>query len=163
MSLYDEGFVDRFWRRVSKGDECWLWTAYKSGGYGVLCCGRRGLNRRAHRVAWEITNGPIPEGLYVCHSCDNPSCVRPAHLFLGTQSHNMSDMWRKERRPRKLATPRQLKTHCKYGHSLGDAIVGRNQQGYRRRACRVCSRAACRAWAAKNRAARKSQQAEVAQ
>lgn len=82
-----------FWSLVDKSGDCWLWTAGKDGvGYG-----RWGNDQGAHRVAWEETNGPIPPGLFVCHRCDNPACVRPSHLFLGRPKDNTQDMVRKGR------------------------------------------------------------------
>lgn len=90
-----------FWAKVNKngrqmpGHEaignCWEWTACQlPHGYGQLSKdGKKGL--RAHRVAWEDANGPIPDGMNVLHRCDNPPCVRPSHLFLGTQKDNMHD------------------------------------------------------------------------
>jgi hypothetical protein len=92
---------ERFWGKVEKGDGCWVWTAAKNhAGYGQLAFGNR-PNRRmalAHRVAWELVNGPIPHDLLVLHKCDNPQCVRPDHLFLGTSADNTHDMDRKGRR-----------------------------------------------------------------
>lgn len=88
--------VDRFWPKVDKNSsptECWLWTATKSRGYGYISEGGRKAQkfRRAHRVSWELAYGPIPAGLYVLHRCDDPSCVNPRHLFLGTQKDNIRD------------------------------------------------------------------------
>lgn len=88
-----------FWERVDKTSGCWLWTGAKStnGGYGYFIYGRGGQKLRAHRVAWEMTHGPIPEGWVVMHLCDNPLCVNPDHLEVGTQADNVLDMRIKDR------------------------------------------------------------------
>jgi len=91
--------TDRFWAKVNKTDSCWLWMGSKAGdrrNYGSLYW--RGTNRRAHRVAYELEYGSIPDGLYVCHQCDTPECVRPTHLFLATQKRNIQDMITKGRK-----------------------------------------------------------------
>lgn len=76
------------------GAGCWEWSGLRSArGYG-----RFGHDsRRAHRIAWELTFGPVPDGLLVCHTCDNPPCIRPEHLFLGTDADNARDMVAKGR------------------------------------------------------------------
>lgn len=89
----------RFWAKVNKTPTCWLWTANRlPKGYGVINVGgRAGSQQLAHRVSWELHFGPIPDGLWVLHRCDNPPCVRPDHLFLGTVQDNVDDMVTKGR------------------------------------------------------------------
>lgn len=94
---------ERFWAKVDKSNlsGCWLWLGARAGigNYGVIWDGRQ---KRAHRVIWEMLNGPIPEGFDLCHHCDNPLCVNPSHLFLGTRSANNNDSVRKGRWNRPL-------------------------------------------------------------
>lgn len=91
---------DRFWSKVAKTesqDDCWEWTAgCQKSGYGQFSI-RTGEKISAHRMAWILTNGDIPDGLCVLHSCDNPPCCNPRHLFTGTQGDNIHDMIRKGR------------------------------------------------------------------
>lgn len=90
---------ERFWMKATKGapDECWDWHCSTKGkGYGQFWY--NGKPQRAHRIAWEIEKGNVPKRLNVLHRCDNRKCVNPAHLYLGTNSDNMLDMYRKRRR-----------------------------------------------------------------
>jgi len=93
--------VIRFWSKVNKTNGCWLWLAGKhSYGYGLFYSDGKCV--RAHRFAWESVYGPIPDGLFVLHECDNPPCVNPAHLFLGTKRDNRLDCIIKGRNPKTL-------------------------------------------------------------
>lgn len=90
--------ADRFWPKVDKSGECWLWTgARDERGYGRIGTGGKHGTALAHRVAWELTAGALSSGAVVCHRCDVPACVRPDHLFLGSQQENLADMRNKGR------------------------------------------------------------------
>lgn len=108
--------IDRFMSHVTKDDGtgCWLWNGSRNwAGYGLFLVGSRTTGRRhngAHRVSHELFNGPIPEGMDVCHRCDNPPCVNPAHLFVGTRRDNVLDMVTKGR------ARKPKRTVCKRGH-----------------------------------------------
>ncbi len=89
------------WDKVRINNKgCWLYTGSTAtcGGYGALYCYEIKRNIRAHRYSWEVHFGDIPKGMLVCHTCDVPACVNPAHLFLGTHQDNMRDMCRKGRK-----------------------------------------------------------------
>ena len=113
--------LDRFWEKVNKHGPipanhpdlglCWLWTAHTADfGYGRMHI--VGGPARTHRISWELHNGPIPAGMLVLHHCDNPPCVNPAHLFLGTAGDNMRDMVAKGRN----WNPGAQKISCPRGH-----------------------------------------------
>lgn len=94
--------IAAFWKKVDRsgGDDlCWLWTARLThGGYGQIKWG--GIYRKASRVSYELAHGKFPDELFVLHTCDNPQCVNPSHLFLGTQQDNMDDKVNKGRQAR---------------------------------------------------------------
>lgn len=127
-----------FWDRVLVGDGCWNFTVrLNRQGYGRFCVGSKDV--LAHRLAWELWHGedlpPYPEAV-VGHHCDNPSCVRPDHLFVGTQADNIHDAKRKGR----MSTPPVALPHdlCRRGHSFAEHGVMRSQG----RVCGVCLAAA---------------------
>lgn len=127
---------DRFWEKVQKGDGCWEWRGVLQRGYGILHVDGRAI--RAHRLSWELHNGPIPPSLYACHRCDNPKCVRPDHIFLGTHGDNMADAHQKGRLPMAPAKARREQMHCLRGHPFDDENTRWHRNGTRH--CRACER-----------------------
>lgn len=104
----EQKYVERFWTKVQKSEGCWKWKDVPcKNGYGLFNVWPEKFY--AHRVMWELTRGPIPAGLFVLHHCDNPMCVNPEHLFLGTNLDNVRDMMAKGRNP-------HGKTSYLYGH-----------------------------------------------
>lgn len=127
---------ERFLEKVDQSGDCWIWTAARSSlGYGKFCVSK-GVNRLAHRVSYQTFVGPVTDDMHVCHHCDNPSCVRPDHLFLGDDFANMRDCRAKGRNP----TWRQ--TACRKGHEYvpGSFVVLTNGKGYPGRKCIICRR-----------------------
>lgn len=126
---------ERFWPKVDKrcSDECWVWRGGRySRGYGRFFLA--GKSARAHRIAWQLANGEaVPAGMIVCHSCDNPPCVNPSHLWLGTGTDNYADMVQKGRHWQ------QRKTHCHRGHHLSPDNLFITSRGWRH--CLTCKRA----------------------
>ena len=112
--------MQRFFDKINKTDNCWLWTAAMRGGYGVIKIKGKGVS--AHRLSYEIHKGPIENGLLVCHKCDNRKCVNPDHLFLGTQSDNMIDCSKKGR----LVYPDNEKFHYKKGHYPSNTKISKD-------------------------------------
>jgi len=127
----------RFWAHVDRSGDCWLWRgALMTTGYGAFHLhGKRVL---AHRLAYELLNGEITEGLQVCHRCDVRACVRPDHLFLGTPSENMQDALKKGRLPNLF----QRQDRCRRGHEFTPETTYTHRDG--RRLCRPCATEASR-------------------
>lgn len=120
--MASESMPRRFWEKVDKSGECWVWTAATfSTGYGAFRLGKRQM--KAHRVAWLIEHGKDPLG-FVCHRCDNPLCVRPDHLFVGTAADNMRDRNQKGRTSQRERSP-----HCKLGEDVRAKIRSEYKRG----------------------------------
>lgn len=111
--LTDEPAIARFWKKVDKSggpDACWLWTAAKEhSGHGALSYKNKLM--QAHRVAYVLAHGSIPDGLIICHRCNVPACVNPSHLYAGTHQDNMRDAINAGTTPHLMP-----KSICKYGH-----------------------------------------------
>lgn len=138
----------RFWEKVEMipFHECWEWKAYRNNdNYGTFQIATK-KNVKAHRFSYELNNGPVPEGLCVCHTCDNPGCVRPNHLWLGTMKDNSKDMALKGRHGH------QKKTHCRNGHIFNkvNARYFITNRGGNARSCRICEKLRMRKTRAKN-------------
>lgn len=93
---YSAKSIARFWSYVDRSGDCWLWLRGKDkDGYGKFCADRKGV--KAHRFAFEVSKHEIPQGMKVCHSCDNPTCCNPDHLWLGSTKDNNKDKANKGR------------------------------------------------------------------
>lgn len=127
----------RFFGKFKESPSCWEWLAYRDRkGYGrFMVPGSK--TSLAHRFSWELHRGPIPTGMCVLHRCDNPPCVNPAHLFLGTLQDNVRDMIQKGRG----SNGNRAITHCPSGHAYNSENT---YQHNGRRSCKECSRSAVR-------------------
>lgn len=128
--------------KTEQGDGCWEYGG-KIGnrGYGLVFIETLPDGREkwalAHRVVYEGMVGPIPEGMFLCHHCDNRKCVRPDHIFVGTDADNKADMYAKGRHPHGETHWKSKVTHCPQGHPYsGDNLYIRNCG---RRMCRACN------------------------
>ena len=130
--------VERFWEKVDRRelDECWPWLGATNGApywYGQFWVD--GRKRSAHAVSWELRNGnALPEGHEACHSCDNPRCVNPRHIFSAPHADNVRDAFAKGR----MRNQNTGSTHCKHGHEFTAANTWTDKRG--RRNCRTCFR-----------------------
>jgi len=154
--------AERFWAKVDKngpihptlGTSCWLWTGgVREDGYGRFSRPYRRPDRAemigAHRMAWILMRGSIPDGLFVCHSCDVKLCVNSAHHFLGKHAENNADRDAKGR----YHNSEMDQTHCKWGHPLVGENVYLDLDGHR--VCKICRRVRGRTHDAKRRPRRR--------
>lgn len=129
--FYDTRLPGRFWDKIEVRDGCWHWTASRSAQYGYIWWEGRGW--RAHKLAYLILVGPIPEGLELDHLCTNPLCVNPDHLEPVTHRENVL-------RSNNMAGRNARKTHCKWGHEFTQENTYHPPKHPKKRYCRACMR-----------------------
>jgi hypothetical protein len=112
----------RFFSRVDKTPSCWIWKASKTkNGYGNTTV--NGKSRLSHRVAWELANGTIPSGMFICHVCDVKNCFNPSHLFMGTPKDNAQDRDKKGRNAHSKGTAKLVMGETVKNSKLTNAMV----------------------------------------
>lgn len=167
---YDRVVLEHMKRKVvtDPATGCWLWQGFVAPsvvirgktvqrGYGFV--GYRGNNWAVHRVMWIITNGAIPAGMHVCHTCDVRRCCNPAHLWLGTNQQNIADMTAKGHG---ICGQRKYATHCKHGHEFTPENTLMHNNG-RWRQCKTCQaiRQASPRYKLKNAEAQRKRKARI--
>jgi hypothetical protein len=117
-----------FFERVTKTNSCWEWNRSTANGYGQFFePGKKpAIKQIAHRFSYKIHFGEIPEGLFVCHKCDNRKCVNPNHLFIGTALDNNRDTWKKGRGK----TPFKIRKRCSVGHKYQTTTTRKDGRVY---------------------------------
>lgn len=144
MPAFPDKEIARFWALVEKCDGCWKWLGgFDHKGYAVFTYNYK--NYHASRIVWFLSKNSDPAPLLVCHECDNPPCVNPEHLFLGTDGDNHDDKVRKGREPqaaiaalRRYNETKSEQTHCKRGHLYSPENTYRSPQKPNSRVCRTC-------------------------
>lgn len=154
----DDFDPDLFWDQVRASGDCWNWTGRRySNGYGYVQ-GYSFTEKFAHRLSWTMANGPIPGGMWVLHHCDNPPCVNPEHLYIGTAKDNAQDRERRGRGNHPVGFSGhgggKPQTHCVHGHEFTSANTMLFGDGWKR--CRLCQRARRAVYRAHKREIRQS-------
>lgn len=129
--MFSSKTLSKFWTKVNKTSSCWLWVGCKNKqGYGQFRV--RPKAYLSHRFSWLIHNGAIPDKQYVCHSCDTPACINPDHLFLGSQTDNMQDMFLKGRHYSQRGTNNQPTGKAHHFYYTGHKITRQDAETIRK-------------------------------